>query len=88
VFPLRAERCVSQLRRARFPAQGFLKNQEFRKVFRSGTRLAWRARTVSARSVERLGLGGEIPSRGAHQDGARLLGHATATMTLDNYGHL
>jgi len=71
-----------------FPgADGYLKNHEFRKVFNP--------------AASRAGLGGLSPhelrhtcaslairSRASIKTVQRLLGHATATMTLDNYGHL
>ena len=71
-----------------FPgADGYLKNYEFRKVFDP--------------AATRADLGGLTPhdlrhtcaslairSRASIKTVQRLLGHATATMTLDRYGHL
>ncbi|MDT5391160.1 MAG: hypothetical protein QOE04_4801 [Mycobacterium sp.] len=71
-----------------FPgAAGFLKNYEFRKVFDP--------------AAARAGVGGLAPQELRHTCASlaiaskanvkvvqRLLGHATATMTLDRYGHL
>jgi integrase len=71
-----------------FPgADGYLKNYEFRKVFDP--------------AASKAGLGGLAPhelrhtcaslaigSRASIKSVQRLLGHATAVMTLDQYGHL
>ena len=71
-----------------FPcADGYLKNHEFRKVFNP---VATRAGVagLSPHELRPTCASLAIQSRASIKTVQQLLGHKTATMTLDNYGHL
>jgi integrase len=67
-------------------AAGSMKNHEFRKVFNPA---ATRAGVAGlSHELRHTCASLAIRSRPSIKTVQRLLGHATATMTLDNYGHL
>lgn len=71
-----------------FPgADGYLKNHEFRKVFDPAATKAGLA-GLAPHELRHTCASLAIRSRASIKTVQRLLGHATATMTLDNYGHL
>jgi integrase len=71
-----------------FPgADGYLKNHEFRKVFNPAATRAGVA-GLAPHELRHTCASLAIRSRASIKTVQRLLGHATATMTLDNYGHL
>jgi integrase len=71
-----------------FPgADGYMKNHEFRKVFNPAATRAGVA-GLSPHELRHTCASLAIRSRASIKTVQRLLGHATATMTLDNYGHL
>ncbi len=71
-----------------FPgADGFMKNHEFRKVFNPAATRAGLA-GLSPQELRHTCASLAIRSRASIKTVQRLLGHKTATMTLDNYGHL
>jgi integrase len=71
-----------------FPgADGYLKNHEFRKVFDPAATKAGVA-GLSPHELRHTCASLAIRSRANVKTVQQLLGHATATMTLDNYGHL
>jgi integrase len=71
-----------------FPgADGYLKNHEFRKVFNAAATKAGVA-GLAPQELRHTCASLAIRSRASIKTVQRLLGHATATMTLDNYGHL
>jgi integrase len=71
-----------------FPgAAGFLKNHEFRKAFDPAATRAGLA-GLTPQDMRHTCASLAIRSRASIKTVQRLLGHATATMTLDNYGHL
>lgn len=71
-----------------FPgADGFLKNHEFRKVFDPAAAKAG-VGGLSPHELRHTCASLAIRSRASIKTVQRLLGHATATMTLDQYGHL
>jgi integrase len=71
-----------------FPgADGYLKNHEFRKVFNPAAKKAGVAE-LTPQELRHTCASLAIRSRASIKTVQRLLGHATATMTLDNYGHL
>jgi integrase len=71
-----------------FPgADGYLKNHEFRKAFNPAATKAGLA-GLSPHELRHTCASLAIRSRASVKTVQRLLGHATATMTLDNYGHL
>jgi integrase len=71
-----------------FPgADGYLKNHEFRKVFNPAATKAGVA-GLAPHELRHTCASLAIRSRASIKTVQRLLGHATATMTLDNYGHL
>jgi integrase len=71
-----------------FPgADGFLKNHEFRKVFDPAATKAGLT-GLSPHELRHTCASLAIRSGANIKTVQRLLGHATATMTLDNYGHL
>jgi integrase len=71
-----------------FPgADGYMKNHEFRKVFNPAATRAGLA-GLSPHELRHTCASLAIRSRASIKTVQRLLGHATATMTLDNYGHL
>ena len=71
-----------------FPgAAGYLKNHEFHKVFNPAATKAGVA-GLAPHELRHTCASLAIRSRASIKTVQRLLGHATATMTLDNYGHL
>jgi integrase len=71
-----------------FPGDdGYLKNHEFRKVFDPAATRAGVA-GLSPHELRHTCASLAIRSRASIKTVQRLLGHKTATMTLDNYGHL
>jgi len=71
-----------------FPgADGYLKNHEFRKVFDPAATKAG-VGGLSPQELRHTCASLAIRSRANIKTVQKLLGHATATMTLDNYGHL
>jgi integrase len=71
-----------------FPsADGYLKNHEFRKVFDPAARKAGVA-GLAPHELRHTCASLAIRSRASIKTVQQLLGHATATMTLDHYGHL
>ena len=71
-----------------FPGEdGFLKNYEFRKVFGPAATKAG-LRGLSPHELRHTCASLAIRSEASIKTVQRLVGHAAATMTLDNYGHL
>jgi integrase len=71
-----------------FPgADGYLKNHEFRKVFDPAATKAG-VPGLAPHELRHTCASLAIRSRASIKTVQRLLGHATATMTLDSYGHL
>jgi integrase len=66
---------------------GYLKNHEFRKVFNPAAKKAG-VEGVTPHELRHTCASLAIRSRASIKTVQRLLGHSTATMTLDNYGHL
>jgi integrase len=88
VLKLLHERLVGSPAGLLFPgADGYLKNHEFRKVFDP---VATKAGVggLSPHELRHTCASLAIHSRADVKTVQKLLGHATATMTLDNYGHL
>jgi integrase len=71
-----------------FPGEdGYLKNHEFRKVFNPAAKKAG-VGELTPHELRHTCASLAIRSRASIKTVQRLLGHATATMTLDRYGHL
>ncbi len=87
VSKLLRERCGSPDSLVFPGAVGFMKNHEFRKVFNPAATRAGVA-GLSPHELRHTCASLAIRSRASIKTVQRLLGHATATMTLDNYGHL